>query len=86
LGSFLTISTKYDWLGPGGQNGDPVTPSHIHSSWSNTNLCHCNNVNKVPHLDLPCCSWSPNYSVLVTRCDFVAYGQGMQKTLQRFFM
>jgi hypothetical protein len=23
---------------------------------------------------------------LVTRCDFVAYGQGMQKTLQRFFM
>jgi hypothetical protein len=23
---------------------------------------------------------------LITRCDFVAYGQGMQKTLQRFFM
>jgi hypothetical protein len=24
--------------------------------------------------------------VLVARCDFVAYGQGMQKTFQRFFM
>jgi hypothetical protein len=23
---------------------------------------------------------------VITRCDFVAYGQGMQKTLQRFFM
>jgi GTPase len=24
--------------------------------------------------------------VVITRCDFVAYGQGMQKTFQRFFM
>jgi hypothetical protein len=23
-------------------------------------------------------------SILITRCDFVAYGQEMQKTLQRF--
>jgi hypothetical protein len=24
--------------------------------------------------------------LFITRCDFVAYGQGMQKTFQRFFM
>jgi hypothetical protein len=28
----------------------------------------------------------PLYDYIITRCDFVAYGQGMQKTLQRFFM
>jgi hypothetical protein len=27
-----------------------------------------------------------NHTRVITRCDFVAYGQGMQKTLQRFFM
>jgi hypothetical protein len=27
-----------------------------------------------------------NLPTFITRCDFVAYGQGMQKTLQRFFM
>jgi hypothetical protein len=28
----------------------------------------------------------PQTSPVITRCDFVAYGQGMQKTFQRFFM
>jgi hypothetical protein len=48
-----------------------------HSSMANI-------VDKSSLLSSPSRSWSPDCSVLVTRCDFVAYGQGMQKTLQDF--
>jgi hypothetical protein len=31
-------------------------------------------------------TYTPKINHIITRCDFVAYGQGMQKTLQFFFM
>jgi hypothetical protein len=69
LGSCLT---NLSWpnmtrWGQGGQNWDPVWPSHIYSSRANTNFYPCNKVNNIrPLLDLLCRSWSPNYSVLVS--------------------
>jgi hypothetical protein len=73
LKSCLTMLTKCDLLEGGDKfvitfdqvNKKKGTEGH---NWDSAPVyfCHCRKVNNGPLLDLPCRSWSPNYSVLVS--------------------